>query len=88
MPLNISVDLTTKQIEEAITLYLASQGLRVKSTHFNTSLVGGDYFDRGPGKPTLTGAKVEVEPINTGRSYSSLASQIDSVESCRANMNR
>jgi hypothetical protein len=80
MALNISVDLTPKQIEEAIAHYLAAQGLRVKSTQFNATLSYGQ-MDRGPGHPVFTGAKVQVEPVDKRQSFSSLASQIAAVES-------
>lgn len=80
MALNISVDLTPKQVEEAISYWLQSQGLNVKSTRFEASMQY-DYMDRGPGSPAFSGAKVQVEPQDKSRSYSSLGSQIADVES-------
>lgn len=79
MALNISVDLTPKQVEEAITFWLKGQGLITKGVRFEASMAY-DQMDRGPGSPVFKGAKAQVEPQDASKSYSSLGSQIEAVE--------
>lgn len=81
MPLNVKIELSPKQVEEAVKFYLKSQGYETTSVSIQCFMASTDYFDRGPGSPALSKIVADVQPVNQKISYGSLASQIEDIES-------
>lgn len=72
----ITVTLTKELVTEAIDLYLRQSGLKVVGVNYELVNIS----DCGYTSYAFTSATVNVEPANRDTTFSSLASQIASIE--------
>lgn len=81
MAIKIEITLTPEQISEAIGNFLKTQGFEVTdSVYFRVQTVSTGYGYSERDDHVFGGATVNVKPIDSSKSFNSLASQIASVE--------